>query len=69
MEAAAGVIAAGRGISLPINSSQTSRKEWRVVSEQSVRNSSNEVFFIFEKPVCITCVFIYFLSYNFNDDK
>lgn len=42
MEAAAGVIAAGRGISLPINSSQTSRKEWRVVSEQSVRNSSNE---------------------------
>ncbi|KAL3524450.1 hypothetical protein ACH5RR_017284 [Cinchona calisaya] len=42
MEAAAGVAAAGRGISLSMPSSQSSRKEWRVVSETSVRNSSNE---------------------------
>lgn len=52
MEAAAGVAAAGRGVSLPMNSSQPSRKEWRVVSEHSVRNSGNEVSSL-RKPVCI----------------
>ncbi|KAL3521702.1 hypothetical protein ACH5RR_019851 [Cinchona calisaya] len=42
MEAAAGVTpAAARALSMP-SSSQPSRKEWRVVSETSVRNSSNE---------------------------
>nr|XP_027108610.1 uncharacterized protein LOC113728251 [Coffea arabica] len=41
MEAAAGV-AAARGVSLSVPSSQPSRKEWRVVSETSVRSSSNE---------------------------
>ncbi|KZV31010.1 cingulin [Dorcoceras hygrometricum] len=41
---AAGAAAAGGGVSLPLSSSsQTSRKEWRVVSEQMVRNSANEV--------------------------
>lgn len=39
MESAAGV-AAPRGVSLPMPSSQASRKEWRVVSE---RNAGNEV--------------------------
>ncbi|XP_009624840.1 uncharacterized protein [Nicotiana tomentosiformis] len=41
--AAAGV-AAARGVSLPVSSSsaQASRKEWRAVSEQSLRNSSGE---------------------------
>ncbi|CAK9141595.1 unnamed protein product [Ilex paraguariensis] len=44
MEAAAGgVSAAARGVSLPMTSSQASRKEWRVVSEQSIRNSGNEL--------------------------
>lgn len=33
--------------------SQPSRKEWRVVSEQSVRNSGNEV----EIPPCIVVIF------------
>ncbi|KAA8540086.1 hypothetical protein F0562_026778 [Nyssa sinensis] len=41
MEAAAGV-AAVRGVSLPVPSSQPSRKEWRAVSEHSVRNAGNE---------------------------
>ncbi|XP_028055005.1 uncharacterized protein LOC114259206 isoform X2 [Camellia sinensis] len=41
MEAAAGV-AAVRGVSMPMPTSQPSRKEWRVVSEHSVRNSSSE---------------------------
>ncbi|KAF6153720.1 hypothetical protein GIB67_000953 [Kingdonia uniflora] len=46
MEAAAGV-AAGRGGSLPMpsstfSSSQSARKEWRAISEHSVRNSTNE---------------------------
>ncbi|XP_059628955.1 uncharacterized protein LOC132271552 isoform X2 [Cornus florida] len=41
MEAAAGV-AASRGVSLPMVSSQPSRKEWRAVSEHLVRNSGNE---------------------------
>ncbi|KAL9163031.1 hypothetical protein ABFS82_06G016300 [Erythranthe guttata] len=47
MEAAPGATATGRngGVSLPamsLSSSQPSRKEWRVVSEQSARNSGNE---------------------------
>ncbi|CAK9158229.1 unnamed protein product [Ilex paraguariensis] len=42
MEAAAGVAAAGRVVSLPMTSSQPPRKQWRVVSEQSVRHSGNE---------------------------
>ncbi|KAL0321606.1 UNVERIFIED_CONTAM: hypothetical protein Scaly_2457000 [Sesamum calycinum] len=45
MEAAAGASAAARngGVSLPSSAaSQASRKEWRVVSEQTVRNSGNE---------------------------
>nr|GMC62889.1 uncharacterized protein LOC109150067 isoform X2 [Ipomoea batatas]GMC64694.1 uncharacterized protein LOC109150067 isoform X2 [Ipomoea batatas] len=41
MEAAAGV-AAARGVSLPVSSAQASRKEWRAVSEQSLRNSTSE---------------------------
>ncbi|KAG5558911.1 hypothetical protein RHGRI_008751 [Rhododendron griersonianum] len=41
--AAASVAAAARGVSLPMPSSQPSRKEWRIVSEQSVRNLTNEV--------------------------
>ncbi|KAA8532994.1 hypothetical protein F0562_032889 [Nyssa sinensis] len=41
MEAAAGV-AVVRGVSLPVPSSQPSRKEWRAVSEHSVRNAGNE---------------------------
>ncbi|MCD9642692.1 hypothetical protein HAX54_029599 [Datura stramonium] len=41
--AAAGVAAAAaRGVALPVSSSQASRKEWRAVSDQSVRNSSTE---------------------------
>ncbi|KAF3626752.1 hypothetical protein FXO38_29088 [Capsicum annuum] len=43
--AAAGVAAASaaRGVALPVSSSaQASRKEWRAVSEQSVRNSCSE---------------------------
>lgn len=41
--AAAGVAAAAaRGVAVPVSSSQASRKEWRAVSEQSVRTSSNE---------------------------
>ncbi|KAA8523624.1 hypothetical protein F0562_010047 [Nyssa sinensis] len=41
MEAAASV-AAVRDVSLPVPSSQPSRKEWHVVSEHSVRNAGNE---------------------------
>ncbi|CAL5323399.1 unnamed protein product [Camellia sinensis] len=41
MEAAAGV-AAARGVSLPMPSSQPSRKEWRVVSEHVVRIAGSE---------------------------
>ncbi|KAA8516912.1 hypothetical protein F0562_017270 [Nyssa sinensis] len=41
MEAAAGVPAVS-GVSLPVPSSQPSRKEWHVVSEHSVRNAGNE---------------------------
>ncbi|KAL2558812.1 hypothetical protein Fot_03551 [Forsythia ovata] len=42
MDAAAGV-AVARGVSLPMSSSsQPSRKEWRVVSEQSARNPTSE---------------------------
>ncbi|KAL0317937.1 UNVERIFIED_CONTAM: hypothetical protein Sangu_2208000 [Sesamum angustifolium] len=47
MEAAAGASAAARngGVSLPSSAaSQASRKEWRVVSEQTVRNSGNGAF-------------------------
>ena len=40
MEAAT---AAARGVSL---SQSSSRKQWRAVSEHSVRNSATEVFFI-----------------------
>ncbi|CAN4085645.1 unnamed protein product [Withania somnifera] len=42
--AAAGVAAAAaaRAVALPVSSSQASRKEWRAVSEQSVRTSNNE---------------------------
>ncbi|XP_073142178.1 uncharacterized protein [Henckelia pumila] len=40
---AAGAAATRGGVSLPLSSSsQPSRKEWRVVSEQMVRNSANE---------------------------
>ncbi|GFZ06358.1 hypothetical protein Acr_18g0005530 [Actinidia rufa] len=42
MEAAASV-AAARSVPLPMQSSHPSRKEWRVVSEQSARNASSEV--------------------------
>ncbi|CAH9140850.1 unnamed protein product [Cuscuta epithymum] len=42
MDAAAGV-AAARGIPLSVSLSQASRKEWRAVSEQSLRNYTNEV--------------------------
>ncbi|GAB4858600.1 hypothetical protein Ancab_010074 [Ancistrocladus abbreviatus] len=43
MEAAAGVAATARGASLPLPSSHSSsRKEWRVVTEHSVRSSGNE---------------------------
>ncbi|XP_011075909.1 uncharacterized protein LOC105160290 isoform X2 [Sesamum indicum] len=45
MEPAAGASSAARngGVSLPLSAaSQASRKEWRVVSEQTVRNSGNE---------------------------
>ncbi|KAA8539050.1 hypothetical protein F0562_025742 [Nyssa sinensis] len=42
MEATAGV-AVVRGVSLPVPSSQPSRKEWRAVSEHSVRNADNEL--------------------------
>ncbi|CAI9775107.1 unnamed protein product [Fraxinus pennsylvanica] len=42
MDAAAGVTVA-RGVSMPMStSSQPSRKEWRVVSEQSARNPTSE---------------------------
>lgn len=43
--AAAGVAAAAaaRGVALPVSSAQAARKEWRAVSEQSVRNSGSEV--------------------------
>ncbi|GFY81795.1 hypothetical protein Acr_02g0000350 [Actinidia rufa] len=41
METAA-CVAATRGVSLPMVSSQATRKEWRVVSEHSVRNTGNE---------------------------
>ncbi|KAJ4952906.1 hypothetical protein NE237_029738 [Protea cynaroides] len=41
MEAAAG-FAAGRGGSLPMTSSQSARKQWRAVSENSVRNAGHE---------------------------
>ncbi|KAL3342349.1 hypothetical protein AABB24_026393 [Solanum stoloniferum] len=42
--AAAGVAAAAaaRGVALPVSSAQAARKEWRAVSEQSVRNSGSE---------------------------
>ncbi|GAB4826124.1 hypothetical protein Ancab_008994 [Ancistrocladus abbreviatus] len=43
MEAAACVAATAHGATLPLPSSQSSsRKEWRVVTEHSVRNSGNE---------------------------
>lgn len=43
MEATAGVAAAVRGVSLPMPSSQPSRKEWRVVTEHhSLRDTSAE---------------------------
>ncbi|XAR71589.1 hypothetical protein NMG60_11017939 [Bertholletia excelsa] len=41
MDVAAGVDAA-RGVSLPMSSSQPSRKEWRIVSEHSVRSAGSE---------------------------
>ncbi|KAF8379935.1 hypothetical protein HHK36_027400 [Tetracentron sinense] len=41
MEAAAGV-AAGRGGSLPMSIPMPARKEWRAVSEHSIRNAGNE---------------------------
>ncbi|CAH9110117.1 unnamed protein product [Cuscuta europaea] len=44
MDAAAGVVAArGAGIPLPVSSPQASRKEWRAVPEQSLRNSTSEI--------------------------
>ncbi|KAA8515280.1 hypothetical protein F0562_018490 [Nyssa sinensis] len=42
MEATAGVSAV-RGVSLPAPSSQPSQKEWRAISEHSVRNAGNEI--------------------------
>lgn len=55
--AAAGV-AAARGVSLPVSSSsaQASRKEWRAVSEQSLRNSSSEVLFADAKSFFSHCL-------------
>lgn len=55
MEAAAGVAAAVRngGVTMPLvaasSSFEPSHEEWRVVSEQSVRNSGNEV------KICLYC--------------
>lgn len=46
----------------PSSSSQPSRKEWRAVSEPSVRNSGNEV----EISSCIVFIFIDFLFANFK---
>ncbi|KAJ9546228.1 hypothetical protein OSB04_025935 [Centaurea solstitialis] len=45
MEAAASVAVAARGVSMtmPSSQSQSSRKEWRVVSDHPVQNSGNEV--------------------------
>ncbi|CAH9070706.1 unnamed protein product [Cuscuta epithymum] len=44
MDAAAGAVAArGAGIPLPVSSPQASRKEWRAVPEQSLRNSTSEI--------------------------
>ncbi|KAK4734771.1 hypothetical protein R3W88_009032 [Solanum pinnatisectum] len=42
--AAAGVAAAAaaRGVALPVSTAQAARKQWRAVSEQSVRNSGSE---------------------------
>lgn len=51
--AAASVAAAARGVSIPMQ--QPSRKEWRIVSEQSVRNLTSEVW-LFTKPTCIVSV-------------
>lgn len=48
----AAVAAAARGVSLQMPSSQPSRKEWRIVSEQSVRNLTNEVW-LFTEPTHI----------------
>uniref|UniRef100_A0A251UNT4 DUF7725 domain-containing protein n=1 Tax=Helianthus annuus TaxID=4232 RepID=A0A251UNT4_HELAN len=44
MEAAASVALAARGVSItmPVSQSQSSRKEWRVVSDHHVQNSGNE---------------------------
>ncbi|KAK3042077.1 hypothetical protein RJ639_001779 [Escallonia herrerae] len=42
MEAAAGVAVARGGVSLPMTSSNHSLKEWRVVTDHPVRNTSNE---------------------------
>ncbi|XP_042480701.1 uncharacterized protein LOC122061496 isoform X2 [Macadamia integrifolia] len=42
MEATAGVAAGRGGGSLPMPTSQSARKEWRAVSENSVRNAGNE---------------------------
>ncbi|XP_042504946.1 uncharacterized protein LOC122081762 isoform X2 [Macadamia integrifolia] len=51
MEAAAG-IAAVRGGSLPILSSQSARKEWRAVSENSVRNAGHEDVVVGQELEC-----------------
>ncbi|XP_071709939.1 uncharacterized protein [Rutidosis leptorrhynchoides] len=42
MEAAASVAVAARGVSMTMPSSQSSRKEWRVVSDHLVQNSGKE---------------------------
>lgn len=68
MEAAAGVAAAAaRGVPLSIPSSQPSRKEWRVVSETSVRNSGNEVLLFTSKPTCIPLVSLILVVMAFYD--
>lgn len=62
MEAVRGVSVAVRngGVSLPpmqsFSSSQHSRKDWHVVSEQSVRNPASEVI--------STCIGVYLLQYT-----
>ncbi|KAA8524028.1 hypothetical protein F0562_010541 [Nyssa sinensis] len=67
MEAAAGV-AAVRGVSLPVPSSQPSRKEWHAVSEHSVRNVGNESAFVVVLVVPQSLNLRYFDSYGIIRD-
>ncbi|KAA8521913.1 hypothetical protein F0562_012773 [Nyssa sinensis] len=67
MEAAASV-AAVRGVSLPVPSSQPSRKEWHAVSEHSVRNAGNESAFVVVLVVPQSLNLRYFDSYGIIRD-